>query len=1058
MECKGAVFDLDGVLAATDELHFNAWRQTFEEVLYSHSRQSKVREFTYDGDYKPLVDDRPRYQGVKAFLESRDMSLPFGTPSDPPEHSTICGIGNRKNITFRKLVRDEGVKLYDSTLAFIHLLHERGVKVGVASFSKNSRYILQETGLSHLFEAVVEGVASSEMGLGAKPDPDIYLLAAERLGLNPYDCIMVEDSDSGVEAGRNGNFGLVLGLAHTASAQSLYSRGADIVVADMSELSLDNLDIWFADTRHKEAWSLRYYGFNPSEERLREALTTVGNGYFGTRGAYEGEGIRGNTHYPGTYIAGMFNRVGSEVHGKTIYNNDFVNCPNWLGIELRVENGTPLRPLDCEILDYAQQLDIRNAVLLRELTLRDRTGHVTTIRSRRIASMDQAHIGAIEYTITPQNYSGTVSLGSSLDGSVFNYGVQRYRELNSKHLEPIESGEVVANEVPGDGTRPASENQVYLHVRTNQSHVKICMNAISRFTHENEQFFPDRQVTTKPGIVTELFTLELEQGQSYTYEKTMGLFTSAAWDSDAPEQAAREVLDGAPRFERLLERHRAVWTEYWTHADFVIEGDRFAQKAIRLHAYHLLTTANPKSTFVDWGLPARGLHGEAYRGHIFWDELFISPFYNLHFPVVTRNHLMYRYRRLEAARAIAREEGFSGALYPWQSADDGSRDSQTLHYNPNSGEWDRDLTYLQRHINIAVAYNIWEYFYTTADEEFMDNYGIEMLLEIARFWADIAEFEEQDGRYHIRKVVGPDEFHTRYPESEDGGLNDNAYTNIMTAWLLHKTVATYKHRPEVVQHDMRERLSFEERELELWDNIVHKMYVPIREDGLLEQFTGWMELDELNWNEYRKKYGNIRRLDRILKAEGVSPNRYKAIKQADVLQCFYMLSPGQVSNILGLMGYEAAEPRQLLETNYDYYTARTSHGSTLSYVVHSSISNYLATHRQDKWNWFLEALRSDLYDTQGGTTMEGIHCGVMAGTIEILFKGFAGVNLYKDKIELNPHLPGSWRKLSFKITHRGTTLVLDILPDKIYATRLIDGREEPMGCTEDGSCYTISLR
>ncbi len=1053
MECKGAILDLDGVIAATDELHFSAWKTTFEDVLRRKAPPGQMLEFTYKNDYVPLVDDRPRYQGVKAFLESRDIALPFGSPSDPPEHTTICGIGNRKNITFRKLVREQGVRLYDSTVAFVHLLHECGVKVGGASFSKNSRYILQETGLAPLFEAVVDGVTSFEMGLRSKPEPDIFVLAAERLGVEPYDCIMVEDSKTGMTAGRNGNFGLVVGLAPKESSQEFYASGADIVVNDMAELSLENLGTWFADTRHTEAWSLRYHGFDPAEERLREALTTVGNGYFGTRGAYEGEGIRGNTHYPGTYIAGVYNRLGSEIHGKNIYNNDFVNCPNWLGIETRVENGTPLNPLDCEVLDYTHHLDIRNGVMLRELTLRDRAGHVTTIRSQRIASLDQVHIGAIEYTLTPRNYSGTVTLRSSLDGTVYNYGVERYRALSSKHIEPVASGEVAEN-----ADRDGTDNQVYLCVRTNESGIEICMSSVSRFYTKGEQIFPHRQVLTEPGLVTELFSVELEQGQSYTYEKTIALFTSAAWDSDAPAQAARETLDGVAGFGHLLERHKAVWTEYWNHADFVIEGDRFAQKALRLHAYHLLTTANPTSTFVDWGLPARGLHGEAYRGHIFWDELFISPFYNLHFPAVTRNHLMYRYRRLEAAREIARNEQFSGALYPWQSADDGGRDSQTLHYNPNSGEWDSDLTYLQRHINIAVAYNIWEYFYTTGDEEFVNEYGMEMLIEIARFWAEIAQLEEQDGRYHIRQVVGPDEFHTQYPDSEDGGLDDNAYTNIMTAWLLHKTTNTFKHRPETVKQEMHRRLNFEESELELWDDIVRKMYVPIRDDGLIEQFSGWMELEELNWNEYRSKYGNIRRLDRILKAEGISPNRYKAIKQADVLQCFYMLSPGQVNNILNLMGYETGDPLQLLRTNYEYYTERTSHGSTLSYVVHSSISNYLRTHRQDKWNWFLEALRSDIYDTQGGTTMEGIHCGVMAGTIEILFKGFAGVNLYRDKIELNPHLPKNWRKLSFKITHRGSTLVLDILPDKIYATRLVDGREEALGCTEEGSCYTISLR
>lgn len=1050
MTCKGAIFDLDGVITATATVHFRAWKRTFEEFLRNKEAQGEAafREFTHEADYVPYVDGKPRYQGVKSFLESRDIELPYGDPSDPPDADTVCGLGNRKYGRFRELIHEEGVDLYDSTVDFVRSLLERGVKVGVASSSKSCGYILKETGLDELFGSVVDGVVSAELGLSGKPNPDIFVVAAERLGVEPYDCMMVEDAYSGVEAGRNGNFGLVLGVARTVAPEGLMARGADIVVSDMHEFSLEELDRWFSTTMHEDAWSLRYHGFEPTEERLREALTTVGNGYFGTRGAYEGEGIKGNIHYPGTYVAGLFNRIPSEVHGKTIYNNDFVNCPNWLSIELRVDNDDFIRPLDTDVLEYTHTLDMRNAIMSREITFRDASGRITTISSRRIASLDQVHLGAIEYRITARNYSGTVTLRSSIDGTVRNYGVERYRDLSSKHLEALDSGDQDA----GGG-----ESQIFLHTRTNGSDVRICMNSRSRFFAGEQEVRPTRQLFSEPGLVTEVFTVDVQQERPLIYEKTVSLYTSADWDSRRPERESRELLRDLPRFEQLLGHHIDAWSRLWNRVDIVIEGDRFAQKAIRLHAYHLLVTANPHSTFVDNGLPARGLHGEAYRGHIFWDELFISPFYNLHFPEVTRSHLMYRYRRLDAARAIAREEDFEGALYPWQAADDGTRDSQTLHYNPQSGEWGPDLTYLQRHINVAIAYDIWEYFYTTDDSEFVNEYGMEMLLEMARFWAGIARIDDADGRYHIRKVVGPDEFHEKYPGASEGGIDDNAYTNIMAAWLLHKTIETYHHRPKPVKQRLREQVGFDESELERWDDIVHKMYVPIREDGIIEQFSGWMELEEIDWKEYRRRYGNIRRMDRILKAEGTSPNRYKVIKQADVLQCFYMLAPAQVTNILELMGYQPGDPTELLRRNYEYYIEHTSHGSTLSYVVHSSISNYLESHRQDKWNWFLEALKSDIHDTQGGTTLEGIHCGVMAGTIEILFKGFAGIHLFKDKIELNPQLPQSWRRLSFKITHRANTLVLEILPDRVYARRLIDGQEQEMGCTADGKCYSIGL-
>ncbi|TVQ41129.1 MAG: beta-phosphoglucomutase family hydrolase [Spirochaetaceae bacterium] len=1051
MSCKAAVFDLDGVITATAQVHFRAWKQTFDDYLRQRQKpgERQFQEFSYEQDYIPYVDGRPRYQGVRRFLASRDIRLPHGDPSDQAQAETICGIGNRKNALFRDLLHQEGVELFDSTVAFARNLAQQGIKLAVASSSADCGYILQETGLDRLFQTVVDGRVSRRLGLKGKPEPDIFLLAAERLGVAPYDCMMVEDACVGVQAGGKGNFGLVLGVARTVDAQLLLAHGADLVIEDMAQFSLADLDQWFTQGITQASWNLSYHGFAPTEERLREALTTVGNGYFGTRGAFVGEAINDDIHYPGTYVSGLFNQLKTEVHGKSIQNNDFVNCPNWLAIQLRVENGEELKPLTTRVQQWHHFLDMRQAVTVHEATFCDAADRVTTIRTRRIASMDRVHLGAIEYSIIPRNYSGSVTLRSRLDGTVYNYGVERYRQLSSKHLEAVASGEL-----PAEGD---DDGQIRLQVRTSQSAIDICMNAVSRFYLGQQRLHPSRQLQVEPGLVTEVFTLDVQEGREYRFEKTVSIFTSAHWDSQNPAADAREALRRVPSFGELLERHRAVWNGYWNLADFVVDGDRFAQKALRLHVYHLLATANPVSTFVDNGLPARGLHGEAYRGHIFWDELFISPFYNLHFPEVTHSHLMYRYRRLDAARRVAREEGFAGALYPWQSAGTGLRESQQLHYNPRSGRWDPDLSYLQRHINNAIAYDIWEYFFTTNDTGFVEQYGIEMLLEMARFWADITRFDEDDERYHIRKVMGPDEFHEKYPHAEEGGLDDNAYTNIMTAWLLHKTIETYCHMPSDVRQRVQRELSFDESELRLWRDIVQRMYVPMRDDGIIEQFAGWWELQELDWNAYRRKHGNIRRLDRILKAEGTTPDRYKAIKQADVLQCFYMLAPAQVAGILHKMGCEVGDPIELLRRNYDHYVPRTSHGSTLSYVVHSSISNSLASHQQDAWNWFREALASDIYDTQGGTTPEGIHCGVMAGSLEILLKGFAGINLFKDRIVLHPRLPDNWRRLAFKILHRGNRVAIDIVSGEVRAWRLENGTERELECTADGARLTVRL-
>jgi beta-phosphoglucomutase family hydrolase len=1042
IECKCAVFDLDGVVTETAKLHFKAWKATFDEYLERRAEQGDgdFEEFSYEDDYIPFVDGRPRYQGVKAFLESRDIDIPYGRPSDGPETETICGVGNKKNETFRRLVSEEGVSIFDTTLSFIRELRDRGVRVGVASSSKNCGYILEQVGLIDLFDTVVDGNVSRELDLEGKPAPDIFEVAARNMEAEAGESMMVEDSYSGVEAGKNGNFGLVLGVARGAGEEALRAHGADWVVEDMAEISVDDVFEWFRDGISEDGWQLTYHGFEAEAETLREALTTVGNGYFGTRGAFVGTPEVQDIHYPGTYIAGLYNKLPTEVHGKTIYNNDFVNVPNWLLVTVRIGDDPPLTPLDCELLQYRHCLDLKRAIVSRTMRFRDGQGRVTRIATERFAGMDNPHLAALRVWITAENYSEQVRLCSSLDGTVVNDGVPRYRELASDHLSPVSVSE--------------SDGVCSLHVETKTSKVKIYFHGKTRVAKGDEAVQPSRSVTTEPGVVTEEYRVDASEGTTYRFEKVVSIFTSKDDNAISPSETGRDLVADAPPYEQLRAAHEEQWAKLWNMSDIVILGDRFSQRAIRLHIYHLLTTASRHNVDIDAGLPARGLHGEAYRGHIFWDEIFIAPFYNLHLPEITKSHLLYRYRRLDQARKNARDSGYEGAMYPWQTADDGTEESQVIHYNPRSGEWDPDLSRNQRHISISIAYNIWAYFYCTYDSAFLYDVGMEMLLEICRFWSSIAEYNEKDDRYHIHGVMGPNEFHEKYPGADEAGYTDNAYTNIMTAWLLHKCLETYEYLPDEVRERLDRRIGFDASELDRWRHIVRRMAVVITDDGIISQFDGWMSLQDLDWEDYRRKYDNIHRLDRILKAEGDSPNRYKVSKQADALQIFYMLAPGQVSNILRLMGYETGDPAEFARKNYEHFVERTSHGSTLSYVVHSAILKYLERHKHDQWKWFIEALRSDICDTQGGTTPEGIHCGVMGGTIDIIVKSFAGINLFKDHINVSPDLPRCWHGLSFRIQHRGNVFEFTVGWEELTVSRLSPERT-PMCIRYEGDDYEV---
>ncbi|HKK09880.1 MAG TPA: glycosyl hydrolase family 65 protein, partial [Bacteroidales bacterium] len=419
---------------------------------------------------------------------------------------------------------------------------------------------------------------------------------------------------------------------------------------------------------------------------------------------------------------------------------------------------------------------------------------------------------------------------------------------------------------------------------------------------------------------------------------------------------------------------------------------------------------------LDAGVTARGLHGEAYRGHIFWDELFILPFYFIHYPDVAKSLLMYRYRRLDEARKYANEYGYEGAMFPWQSGSSGREETQTLHLNPVSGQWGADHSSLQRHVSLAIAFNIWQYYHVTGDKPFIEKYGAEMFLEICRFWASKAEYSADDEKYHIEKVMGPDEFHEKYPDREEGGIQDNAYTNIMAVWSFRKAFEILKLMDEKTKASLLQTLQITDDELARWTDISQNMKVVIEND-IIAQYDGYFKLKELDWDAYREKYDNIYRMDRILKAEGKSADDYKVSKQADTLMTFYNLSEEEVTSTLNDLGYKLND--DYLAKNLQYYLKRTSHGSTLSRVVHALLAS-MSGDEELSWNMYQDALASDFNDIQGGTTGEGIHVGVMAGTVMIALTTYAGIHLNGENLEINPNLPDLWKKMDFNMKFKGT--------------------------------------
>ncbi|MDD4956883.1 MAG: glycosyl hydrolase family 65 protein [Candidatus Omnitrophica bacterium] len=791
----------------------------------------------------------------------------------------------------------------------------------------------------------------------------------------------------------------------------------------------------------RSAWGLTYGNYKPAKEGLREALCTLANGYFGTRGAAS-ETPASRINYPATYIAGVYNKLATKIAGRKVLNEDMVNCPNWLCLSFKFGDGPWLTPVGCKILSYEQGLDMKKGVLSRHMRLKDKNGRIAAISEERIVSMSSPHIGAIRYTLVSENYEGPVTLRTALDGDVRNSGVERYGQLRNTHLEALSAGTY-------------GVNGIYLLVRTSQSRVVIAEASRTRiFLAGREEHVNGKTLLRQKKYIGREFSVNVKRGQPCIAEKTVAIYTSRDRGVSDPLKAAMHDIKKTGRFGSLLEEHAEKMQRLWKEFDIEIDGDIFSQKALRLHVFHLMQTASDNNyrLDIDAGLPARGLHGEAYRGHVFWDEMYVLHLYDLRLPDISKALLTYRYRRLEEARRAARREGYRGAMLPWQSGSTGGEETQTLHLNPLSGKWGPDHSHCQRHVSFAVAYNFWKHWERTRDMDFLEGYGAETIIAIAQFGASLAKFSKDDGRYHTSGLMGPDEFHEKMPGARKTGFRDNAYTNVLIVWTLMRGLEVMGMISDAKREEIMRKLRITRKDAARWDDITRKMNVVIDERGIIAQFDGYFSLKELDLEAYRAKYDNIKRMDRILKAEGKSPDKYKLAKQADVLMLFYIFEPAEIKNIFARLGYRF--DRTMLKDNYDHYVKRTSHGSTLSKVVHCYISHILGR-KKEAWEWYQSVLESDIYDTQGGTTPEGIHAGVMGGSVYITVKGFAGVHFMRDRIMIDPKLPRKWSRVRMNLRYRDSRIGITIRPRYVELS-ILGGKRTELTVFVNGKEHIIS--
>jgi kojibiose phosphorylase len=746
-------------------------------------------------------------------------------------------------------------------------------------------------------------------------------------------------------------------------------------------------------------WHIEESAFVPQKLHSHETVFTIGNGYFGTRGTFE-EGYPKAT--PGTLLAGVFDQI-------AIAKEELANVPDWLTIKLFV-NGERFRLNHGKILTYQRTLDMQHGILRRTVRWESPSGMRIRITSERIASLADEHVGAIRYSLTIEEQPEMrekldVLLWSALDMAVGNHDL-----LHWESVEQRRDGEL-------------------LWLRTQTRHSSVQLVQTMSFTSRNCQFTKELiRSDTSPSI--RLYK-KLAVGETMTAEKLVVMYTSRDVDdplhtaiehhhnilqsSASPSESGKQytlLVEGIRRtnpcvhvdpYETLLAEHIEAWKRYWNISDILIEGDEKAQQAIRYNLYQLRISAPSHDS--RYSIAAKGLTGFGYRGHVFHDtEIFMLPYFTYVHPDIARNLLLYRYRLLPAARAKAKSYGYDGAQYPWESTLDGKETTPPAIVHPETGELIPVLNgQIELHITASISYAVWQYWHVTGDDEFMRDYGAEMILSAAEFWAGRAAWNPESGYYEINNVIGPDEWHEH--------VNNNVYTNYMAKWNTQIALDALRwlrsNAPDKAKQ-LAQELDLNENRLARWHDV--KTYIRIPQDkrtGLFEEFDGFFRLEPLDQEKYR---GRTTSYQGLLGMKVVQ--YYQIVKQADVLMLLTVLN--QQFDL------------KTKKVNWDFYFPITDHdyGSSLTPALHVILACELGL-VDTAYRMFMKGALVDLED-QRGNSDEGIHDACAGAVWQATILGFAGLRITDNGYTTTPCWPDGWERLAFKWFYQGKEISIDL--------------------------------
>jgi trehalose/maltose hydrolase-like predicted phosphorylase len=730
------------------------------------------------------------------------------------------------------------------------------------------------------------------------------------------------------------------------------------------------------------AWHLEALCYQPPIEPIEESRLAVSNGFLSVRGSLEQPA---ETSCPRTYVAGLF-----DTPPHPPYVPSLVSAPDCLRLRVIVD-GTPVSFETGETIEHLRSLDLRRGVLLRSWRWRDSRGSDILLRTLRFVSLADRALAAqlVRIEVSHPVYITLEAWCEPLD----------------ERLVPIAS--------QGDLTVWRTAHPVcWLAIATRMT---LRLDGRTRSPAQGDRTTAGRwswQATpARPATFSRLIAVVRRD-----HEECIG--------DEALAQLHRAQRRGPTR---LLADHARAWDRRWRASDVIVEGDTVVQRALRFAIYHLNGAANPADERVSIG--ARALTGDAYRGHVFWDtELFLLPFYICTWPEAARALLMYRYHTLAAARAKARQLGYQGAFYAWESADTGEEATPRGLIGRDGKEIIYPVATDEVHISAAVAYAVWQYWEITGDDAFLCDVGAEIILETARFWASRAT-GKGDGRYHIRNVIGPDEYH------ED--VDDNAYTNLMAQWNIHRGLEVARllaARWPARWAELRRALDITSEELAVWRDTAERLVTGWDElRGLFEQFVGYFDLETIDLTAYEPR---TKPLDVLLGRARTQGSQ--VIKQADVVMLLALL-------------WDSLPP-EVREANFRYYAARTGHGSSLSPAIHALVAARLGDVDLAE-QYFQQAAAIDRDDAMNKSA-GGIHIATQAGLWQAVIFGFAGIRLDAQGIHCDPHLPPTWRRLAFPLQWRGRLVRFDITQECLVVTALLE-HGEPFALTVGSSTRTV---